>query len=477
MYLAAGIVTIAFVGLFLASAREESEQRGILAPFHKMSRFLYRQAHGRGLSLFADRQVEKDLERLHPGESREKLCAEYYGKKIALMLCLCAAGTFLGVVLRIKAQTAQALDGEGRVKRGTYLEQPQEILVKASYFEQPFSIAVGEERLSAEEADALCQTFWEELQGKMLGENPSLQEVSTDLHLADVLEGYPFAVEWESGSPELIDSSGQVGALEDEASVLLRAVVTYKDREWQKEVPVHLKPLQLSEEERQHKDLQKLLEDSELASREEALWRLPGDYQGEALAWRQVTRDSSLLIWGGILVTALMVYFLTDKDLHDTLGKRKERMKREYPDIVQKLALYMGAGMTIRRAFRKIADDYEHGKTQGGRQEPAYEEMLYACRELQAGISEGAVYERFGKRTGLQEYIRLCTLLQQNLQKGNSTLLERLKEEAGKSVLEKMQGSKKRGEEAATKLLLPMVMMLLTVMLMVMVPAFSATMM
>lgn len=477
MYLAAGIAAIAILGLLLASAKEETQQRGILAPFHKMGQFVYRKARARGLPLFADRQVEKDLERLHPGERKERLCAEYYGKKIALTLGLCAAGTFLGVVLSIKTQTAQALDEEGRVRRGTYLEQPREILVRASGFEQPFSVMVGEERLNGEEADALCQTFWESLQEKMPGENPSLQEVSKDLRLADALEGYPFLVEWESGEPELIDSSGQVGAAEVASTVLLRATITYKDREWQKEVSVRLLPRQLSEEELRRQNIQELLADSELESREEALWKLPGDYQGEVLSWSQVTQDNSLFIWGGILAVALAAYFLADKDLHDTLGKRKERMKREYPDIVQKLVLYMGAGMTIRRAFQKIAGDYERARAQGGRQEPACEEMLYACRELQAGISEGAAYEHFGKRTGLQEYIRLCTLLQQNLQKGNSTLLTRLREEADRAVLEKMQSSKKRGEEAATKLLLPMVMMLLVVMLMIMVPAFSSTMM
>lgn len=100
-------------------------------------------------------------------------------------------------------------------------------------------------------------------------------------------------------------------------------------------------------------------------------------------------------------------------------------------------------------------------------------EMLYTCRELRSGTSEGVCYEHFGRRTGLQEYIRLCTLLTQNLKKGNSTLLERLREESDRAAEERLQQGRKLGEEAGTKLLVPMVLMLAVVMAVIMVPAFA----
>ena len=144
-------------------------------------------------------------------------------------------------------------------------------------------------------------------------------------------------------------------------------------------------------------------------------------------------------------------------------------MKREYADVVHTLVLYLGAGMTIRGAFLRMSSDKEDEE-----RTPIYEEILYTCRELHAGVSEGSAYEHFGKRTGLQEYIRLSTLLTQNLKKGNATLLQRLKEEAAKASAERMQSVRKLSEEAGTKLLVPMVMMLGAVMLMIMIPAFSA---
>ena len=73
----------------------------------------------------------------------------------------------------------------------------------------------------------------------------------------------------------------------------------------------------------------------------------------------------------------------------------------------------------------------------------------------------------------MQEYIRLSTLLAQNLKRGSSTLLERLRDEAEKAAQERLQESRKMGEEAGTKLLVPMMLMLAVVMVIIMIPAFS----
>ena len=167
------------------------------------------------------------------------------------------------------------------------------------------------------------------------------------------------------------------------------------------------------------------------------------------------------------------MYFCADKDLHEQVESRKRSIRREYSEIVHKLVLFVGAGMTIRSAFCKVAGDYE-SKVKKEKILPAYEEMLYTCRELHAGVSEGAAYEHFGQRIGLPEYVRLCALLVQNLKRGNRTLLERLREEADKASEERLQQCKKLGEEAGTKLLVPMVLLLAVVMVIIMIPAFSA---
>ena len=103
-----------------------------------------------------------------------------------------------------------------------------------------------------------------------------------------------------------------------------------------------------------------------------------------------------------------------------------------------------------------------------------YEEVTRCVRELSGGMSEALVYERLGIRCGAQSYVRLCTLLTQNLKRGNSELLTLLTEEASKASQERMDHARKAGEEAGTKLLLPMMLLLGVVMVIIMIPAYMS---
>ena len=100
--------------------------------------------------------------------------------------------------------------------------------------------------------------------------------------------------------------------------------------------------------------------------------------------------------------------------------------------------------------------------------------MLAIANELKSGVSESASYERFAARCRLQEYAKLAALLTQNLRKGASGLLPLLREEAGHAVTERMDRAKVKGDQASTKLMLPMMMMLGVVMVLVMVPAYMS---
>ena len=94
------------------------------------------------------------------------------------------------------------------------------------------------------------------------------------------------------------------------------------------------------------------------------------------------------------------------------------------------------------------------------------------CYELQVGRSETEAYDHFGKRCQLQPYIRLSALLSQNIRKGSNDLLRMLRQEADSAFAERKSLAKKLGEEAGTKLLLPMMMMLCVVMVIIMIPAY-----
>lgn len=166
-----------------------------------------------------------------------------------------------------------------------------------------------------------------------------------------------------------------------------------------------------------------------------------------------------LMVWAVTLAASCLIFFLLDKDLADQVEKRKRNLRFAYPDILHRLSLYLVSGMTVRSAFGKLGEDNELAG--------------FAYREMLSGGSEAEAYEHFGKRAGVHEYVKLGTLLAQNLKKGSGGLLARMEEEAADMVEKRVQNGRRLGEEAGTKLLIPMVMLLGVVMIMIMVPAFS----
>ena len=147
-------------------------------------------------------------------------------------------------------------------------------------------------------------------------------------------------------------------------------------------------------------------------------------------------------------------------------------MLLDYPQFVSRLVLYMGAGMSVRGILLCFSEEYKKEYKASGKRSYLYEERLKSSNELQSGVPELSVYERFGLRCGMQQYTRLVTLLSQNLKKGNSELMMLLKEESDKATKERMAYARKLGEEAGTKLLVPMMLMLLIVMITIMIPAY-----
>ena len=444
--------------------------------FRRVSMFLYKQACIRRLPLFSSRQVESDLVQLHPGENIQWIKTEYYVKKLSLSLTILLVGILFGAAARIAAGSKVLLQEDGSIPRGTYLDGELELQVTADMGDgaQEFQIRLYPKLLTGEELETLAAEFLEQLPDLIRAKNQSLQKVTEDLELLEAYEGFPFRVEWSSSQPDVLGSGGTVRMPEEQVEVELLAELTYQDYVKEESVRVTVVPPVLTPQEQFHRELEEYLLASEEEGRREDQWILPDRWQDHEVSWSQKVEDNSVLLWAAALAVTVLVYILSDKDLHQQLEKRKKSLQQEYPDLVHQLALYVGAGMTVRGAFQKIASDYERKQGSMDGRHPAYEEVLYTCRELKSGVSEGAAYEHFGRRTGRQEYIRLSTLLMQNLKRGNSTLLERLREEADKAGEERLMQSRRLGEEAGTRLLVPMVLMLAVVMVMIMAPAFSA---
>ncbi len=102
---------------------------------------------------------------------------------------------------------------------------------------------------------------------------------------------------------------------------------------------------------------------------------------------------------------------------------------------------------------------------------PLYTELTDAVTKIKNGDSFNGVMEDFSKRCGVQEVSVFTTTVLLNYKRGGNQLALSLRE-LSRDLWEKRKAiSRKRGEEASSKLIFPMVLIFIAVLIIVAYPA------
>lgn len=427
--------------------------------------------------LFVKSQLGKKLRLLHPEIAEKHQVREFYIRQYALALTVFFVGNLLSLCVAVSVKNDRLLQEGSYINRKAYGEGNTEVSLTAQIegeeAVEEVQYTVEAQKYDAEEVKWLFQEAVMRLPEVILGENKGLDDVVCDLELIDAIEGYPFQITWESSCYAIIRTDGSVHNedLEAAEAVTLKACFRYEEEEYEEVFPVLVQPMVYTEKELLMQRIKTSLEEQNRASETESTMFLPDHIGTKNIIWKEVMQDSSGYFFLFMCVAAVFVFFTMKKEVEEKLEKRNRELLLDYPELVNKITLYMGAGMSIRNAFLKMGEDYKKQKVSGNRRY-VYEEILLLCHELQSGISELEVYAHLGKRCQLQPYLKLSALLTQNIRKGSNDLLAMLRQETTAAFEQRKNNAKKAGEEAGTKLLLPMMMMLCIVMVLIMIPAY-----
>lgn len=165
----------------------------------------------------------------------------------------------------------------------------------------------------------------------------------------------------------------------------------------------------------------------------------------------------------GAVAVGAIIYYL-DIEVADGIKKREDKILSDLPSVLSKLTLLINAGLTTREAWNKVAMSGEG---------ILYTEMQTTVSEMQNGVSEVDAYRAFADRCVVKEVRKFTSTLLQNMQKGNSEMVFFLREMADESWQQKKHLVKRKGEQASSKLMIPVGMMLIAILVMIIVPAFS----
>lgn len=364
------------------------------------------------------------------------------------------------------------------IVRNTYgkgsRKETYEVTLEGKLEKEPFTIEIGEQEYSQTETQKMFEQVMDKLDQVILDKNKSLDKVEHDLNLVTTLEGYPVSIKWEFDRYDVLNTEGEILESHNEKEgklVEIRGIVTYGEEEAIYVTHVMVFPEVKTEKEKWLDEIAQFIKEEEKNTREQKSFSLPESIAGKKLQWNKETESTGyyILILG--TAAAFFIPFKTVQSKREEQRRRQEQMMRDYPEIISKFVLLLSTGMTLKNVWAKVVRTYEEQKKDTGMRE-AYEEMCIAYREMQGGISEKEAYERFGQRCGMVPYIKFAALLSQNLKKGSKGLTELLKVESIQAFENRKGNAKKLGEEASTKLLLPMFGMLAIVLIIIVVPAF-----
>ncbi|MGI6006073.1 MAG: type II secretion system F family protein [Ruminococcus sp.] len=394
-------------------------------------------------------------------------------------VCILLAGNILGTAITIwnMAQQNQELT---EIEQKT-AEEDQTVVLEAEKEDgssQKIQLTIPGLSYEKSEIKNWFQDGKDRLKEAILGENQSLDHVDSDLKLITGFPDIPVEISWGSSNPELLDWNGHLGESipEEGAEITLYAAFSCQDEREDFELTVRVFPPKIPMVEKWEREAQDSFQQLNDDRKGGNIWYLPAEVEGESVVWSRPAVHTGLTVVMLSAALALVWIFGKKQEKQDRQKKRQDEMMVDYPEILNKFVLLLNAGMNTRKALTKVALDYRKQKQTGGGNFPAraaYEEIAAAYSEMEQGIPEAEAYEHLGNRCGLAVYKTFSTLLIQNLKKGNGEIIDMLEREAVDAFENRKRRAKILGEQAGTKLLVPMVLMLVIVFVILLFPAGS----
>lgn len=420
----------------------------------------------RGKGAAADKKGEEALCRIWGQTAGKKHYREFEIEKREKLIAVCLMGIGLAVMIGILAPA-----GGGTVSS---LLRPESgngaktYVLDASIGQEQIKgmeVAVPERLLSQQEQNRVLEQAEQELEAWLSGQE--LDRVEEDLELPSSFCGGLAEAVWQSSSYDLMDASGRIrkDPVEEAGELVtlgVRLSCMEKQREY--EFPVRIVPRGQQTAERLLRQAKRSIQKTEKEPGETA--ELPKELDGQTVVWKKHREPYGIRI---LLLTALgcvLLNFASEKDLIRKGQERQNELLAQYPSFLLRLTLLAQTGMPVRQIFARLAQ--EGVKPGTG---PVYEEVLRTFREMESGMTQIEAFENFGKRIRLPQYRKCASLLAQNVRKGTGELITALGQEAENAFEERRAAAKRKGEEAQTRLLAPMLMMLGVVMLLILVPA------
>ena len=335
------------------------------------------------------------------------------------------------------------------------------------------ALSVPPRTRTEDDVSALLAAACADLPDIVLGGMP-VSHVDRDLMFVSSLGDEGITVSWMTDSPAVIDWDGKicrdVPAAGSDVRLTAELSLDGYVRELTMDITVY--PRSLTPAEKLRDDVERAVDTENASSAGDEKFILPEKIDGKPVSWSMPDSSTGLIILVMGMLSSVLFLFSRIQNRGIELDKKRQQLMCDYPNVISYLVLLLNAGMSMRTAFARLALDYKKSIDAGGRVKAGYEVIAEASAEMEKGVSEVDAYMHIGQNTPEIRYKTFSTLLVQNLRKGSRELTGILEREAAEAFEERKKQARILGEQAGTKLMFPMLLMLGVVLVILMVPAY-----
>lgn len=367
--------------------------------------------------------------------------------------------------------TGGNIQEDGSIKRNEFggKDKSVHLVIDAEGIVENYSyeLEVEPTRISEEEAEQYIAKAMEEI-------DADFKEIKADVEIQDTYVSGFVEADWYFSPSGYLSSEGQVVQENiPEEGILINARVTLLcgDYEAVYSFPFRIEKEILSEQERFFNQVDEWIE-KQMKQEGTTSIILPDEINGINIIWSEKKDYLAVKIMLLEIVAIVLISISKKRKLEKENQERKKSIELQYPDVVNQLSILLEAGMTTRQAWQRMAKQYTEKRQRNLVEENlVYEAITHMSHRLAEGENEKIAYEKFLGEIDVMCYHRLFRTLIGNLEKGTSSICNYLEEESRRAYEQRIFLAKKIGEEASTKMLFPLMIMMILVMAMVVAPA------
>lgn len=423
-------------------------------------------------------RVKKDLENQYASSEEwiERETEQFFMKQGRIILAEVVIGIILLIILIFSMIFFPKYIVFERNPFGQGMKEIQ-VSLKKDKENKKINYKLSEQELSDKQIRKIYKQFFKELKRKVAGKNTGLNKVTTSLSLPENIEGYPFEIAYEFLEDGYIFLDGTLNKKEQnklkngESHITYITVkASYKQYEEIRKYKIQIFSKPDTFRHNKFYKVEQYLKKKEQKSRYGEKIRIPTTYKGIQIGTGQNGVGSMGLIILFITI-GLLIPLHNYMKLREKGDKCQIEAERDFPVIVHLLTLYMGAGLSFFSAVRRISNNYQRQKKQSKQKKYAFERIMLMEQQMNNGISQKEACHNWGMQFRTDSYQKLSLILIQSFTKGAKEAAVLMETEEKEAFRKRVDRARKEGEEAATRLLFPMILLLSEVMLLVMYPA------